>query len=289
MTVLPIKIPVLMSYAYMRNMNEKVIDNVFTNNNIKILLDCGAFTALNSGKEIKLDDYMQFIRKYEKYIYRYIALDVIGDVKKTEYNLKEMLRNGFKPMPVHIRGDSEKRMNELFEMSDYVAFGGLKRPRAGHCPKEYVKLKMKWAAGRKVHWLGYTKLDMLCTFTPTSCDSSNITGSLRFGSMAFYHDNNNKMTMYTYDDIIRKFPKNMEKLITWRGFDPSMLFDNEFWHHGSRTGLNLSWTISANSFIRYTLDLKKYLNIDYFLAVTEADILPLIKEISYAVSHPFIN
>ena len=177
------KVTVLISYAYARIYLESFA-RIAENPHVELLLDSGAFTAKNTGQDIRLEDYCDFLRTWKHRICRYISLDVIGDPKQTDFNFREMVRAGFSPVPVHVLGDDKRRMNELFEASDYVALGGLKRPGKGPASKSYVLEKMKWAAGRNVHWLGYTKPAMLTALHPYSCDCSTWNSGIRYGKMA---------------------------------------------------------------------------------------------------------
>ena len=81
------KFPILVSYAYAR----KKIDEfrlLASNPNVDLLLDSGAFTAKNVGETILLDDYCKFLDEWKTKIFRYLALDVVGDPVSTESNLQ---------------------------------------------------------------------------------------------------------------------------------------------------------------------------------------------------------
>ena len=90
------KFPVLLSYAYARQKPEEFA--LFANNpHVEVLLDSGAFTALNSGEEIHLKDYMAFLEMWRDKLFGYLALDVLGDPVGTDVNLRVMRNAGFKP------------------------------------------------------------------------------------------------------------------------------------------------------------------------------------------------
>jgi hypothetical protein len=55
------KLPLLISYAYLREEKPETIERILTNPLIELLLDCGAFTAMNAGAEISLSEYIEFI------------------------------------------------------------------------------------------------------------------------------------------------------------------------------------------------------------------------------------
>jgi len=179
------KFPVLISYAYARD-DEAMFARFAQRDDVEVLLDCGAFTALNTGEPISLGEYMAFLRRWGSRLFGYLALDVVGDPVGTDVNLSKMLDAGLRPIPVHVRGDGQERMDQLFGLSDWVACGGVRRPHAGHSSRSYVKQKMIWARGRNVHWLGYTNHAMARAFKPYSCDCSNMSMGYRYGNMQIY-------------------------------------------------------------------------------------------------------
>lgn len=237
------KVPSLISYAHLRKIDSDGINYLVKNPHTTWLLDSGAFTALNTGTEIRLEDYMQFLDTYKSYIKDYIALDVIGNPEATDKNLRIMLDNGFKPIPVHVRNDSKQRMDELFTLSDWVALGGMRRPHSGVCPPEFVKLKMDMAEGRKVHWLGYTSMPQINLYKPFSCDSSSCAAARRYGSMYIYLSNL-RMTTREFKDLKKNRLATIEKLIEEAGFSYEELTKRENWHgwnSASSQVSNYSW------------------------------------------------
>jgi hypothetical protein len=263
------KFPILISYAYARQ-NQDSFAEAVASPNIDVLLDCGAFTAKNAGAEITLDDYCQFLDKWKSKLFAYLALDVVGDPAKTEWNLKEMLRNGYKPSPVHVLGDTEKKMDELFEISDYVALAGLRRPHKGQCPKEYVVEKMRWAKGRRVHWLGYVRENMFRSLAPYSCDSASWKSSLMFGGVKLYLGTG-KWLSCTYKTRHKaKRNRIAMNLISSLGFSIKQFDDPNCWRAAKKKGYsefnNLSNIVTAHSWFRYVIDVRKQFGTRIFLA-----------------------
>ena len=260
---------VLVSYAYMRKYKEADTTWMFNIPGVSFLLDCGAFSAMNSGVDIVLADYITYIKKWKHKLCGYVALDKIGDPKQTDINLNIMLKAGLKPIPVHVRGDGKARMDDLFKISPWVALGGLKRPGRGSCSPEYVKQKMDWAAGRNVHWFGYTNLNMVAAFKPYSCDSSAITGSRRWGNTWMYKDAHTPPLLYTYDEFIKaKIPLWVRELIEEAGYTYEEMLERPMWH-GIRQPAAF---ISNASYIRYAADMERILGTKYFI-VTVATVM----------------
>lgn len=267
------RFPVLVSYAYARKKLD-AFKRLVDRPHVKLLLDSGAFTAKNAGEEIRLEDYCRFLDEWGDRIFRYLALDVVGDPQKTDANLKEMIASGYKPAPVHVLGDDQRRMDELFEMSDYVALAGLRRPHKGSAPKEYVAAKMKWAAGRDVHWLGYVREPMIGAFRPYSCDSASWASVHMYGTMNVYLGQG-RWVNGTYQQR-RRLTENSEvrAVLNSLGYSIRLLDDKNCWKRSKAEGypdeMFVSMAVTADSWVRYVIDIKKRYTTRIFLATIMA-------------------
>lgn len=262
------RFPVLISYAFARR-DLGFFRQFVEHPAVEVLLDSGAFTALSAGDTIDLGEYMEFLGEWAPKLCGYMALDVLGDPAATDHNLGIMLEEGLKPIPVHVRGDTGARMDELFEQSSWVALGGLRRPHVGWCGKSYIKQKMTWAAGRRVHWLGYTRREMVLGFRPYSIDCSNWAAGSRWGDMHFY-----------YGDLVwgparmkcaLDTPLNAREveLLAEIGFTPSDVrnpalrkFD------GAAIDRHFPTMITAWSWVKYIRDLRRRVGTRAFAAVS---------------------
>jgi len=263
------KFPVLISYAYARK-NLEGFEARANDPNVDILLDCGAFTAKNAGEEIRLEDYCSFLDKWKDKIFRYLALDVVGDPVATDNNLQIMLKAGYKPVPVHVLGDDQRRMDQLFELSDYVALAGLRRPHKGAAPKEYIVAKMKWAAGRNVHWLGYVREPMIASLKPYSCDSASWAGAQLFGSIDIYLGQGQWVsgTFQTRNKLLTN--KAAMKVIRSLGYTMKQFNDPNCWRGASSIGVpeeqELSNVVTSDSWVRWVIDIGQRYGTRVFLA-----------------------
>jgi hypothetical protein len=181
------KLPILVSYAFLRK--QKKLQDKLKRNDVRLLVDSGAFTAFQKGMIIDIDEYCDFIKAFS--CERYFMLDVIGDSKKTMDNLRYMYKKGLKPIPIFTRGADIKDVEEMYELSDLVAMGGI-AIRGGNGPG-YVKWCMENVIkGRKVHWLGWGDRDFLIQYKPRSYDIASVFFGSRFGSISVYKDGNIK-------------------------------------------------------------------------------------------------
>lgn len=86
-------------------------------------LDSGAFTAFTQGTKIDIDHYISVIKTLN--IPNYAVLDVIGDYKATDKNLKYMQSKGVNPIPAFHVGSPREELEKLLAEHDYIALGGL--------------------------------------------------------------------------------------------------------------------------------------------------------------------
>jgi hypothetical protein len=149
-----------------------------------LIVDSGAFTAWNTGREIRLDDYCKFLDSIAHLRpFHAVQLDVFGDPAASHANLMTMQKRGYDVMPVFTRGDSLERLEEYYSMTDYIMFGGIV---IGGKNQNYAKWFLNRNKGRKCHWLGFVNMPFMKKYKPESVDSSSWSGSARFGGLHLY-------------------------------------------------------------------------------------------------------
>ena len=109
------------SFAHKPSKN--VLNLIRSYEGTEIMLDSGAFSAWNKGKEIDIYKYIDFIKQNDIKIY--FNLDVIGDVEGTKRNQKIMEDNGLNPIPVFHYGEPFEYLDWLVEQGyTYIGIGG---------------------------------------------------------------------------------------------------------------------------------------------------------------------
>jgi hypothetical protein len=252
------KLNILISYPYC---SKNLMENMkkFPKNNIRFLLDCGAYTAWTTGKKIQLDDYCKFIENCKPKPWRYFTLDVIGNPEKTATNFEIMLQRGFKPVPIYTPGEDKKAIEYFYNKSDVVGFGGINGFK-GQKRKGYVNGIMKAAKGRKVHLLGFTDNIYLKAYKPYMCDSSTWE-SARFGNINLYLGQG-KTKIIKRIKSKNKFSTEIHNTIKKMGINPYRMSKEKSW----RGGKSLSRQLCAKSGVLMSVDFEKYINTKYFLA-----------------------
>lgn len=177
------KLNVLVAYPYWR---KPIIDamRAMPKEDRRLIVDSGAFTAWNTGKPIHLDDYCRFLDSIEDLRpFHAVQLDVFGDPEASYKNLLIMRERGYDVMPVFTRGESLERLEEFYEMTDYIMFGGIV---IGGKNREYVKWWLNRNQGRKAHWLGFVNIPFIKRYKPESVDSSSWNSASRFGNVSVW-------------------------------------------------------------------------------------------------------
>jgi len=262
------KLNILVAYPYMSKSVIKMLNE--NKNDIRFVLDSGAFTAWKSGNPIKLDDYCKFIESLPFKPWRYFTLDEIGDPEKSFKNYEIMLKRGFNPVPIFTRGEDLSMIDEYYKTSDVLGLGGLVGTQGN---KGFVKGIMKHIGDRKVHWLGFTNKVFVGAYKPYMCDSSSWLGGLRYGSFTLYLGKGKTITCQR-TDFSKKPPLNIIKAIKSYGFNPLDFAKESSW----RGGESVNGKINGQSVVRENLDIEKKLKTLKFSACATSSALGMLIE-----------
>jgi hypothetical protein len=148
-------------------------------------LDSGAFSAMNSGAQIDLDEYIetcQMLKKTDPTLVEIFALDVIGDWRATAKNVDKMWKAGVEAIPTFHPGAPWSELVRLAKTFPKIALGGLAKKRnnyktafIGHC------FKRVWPA--KIHGFAVAGESLVLGFPFHSVDSTSWElGPCGFGS-----------------------------------------------------------------------------------------------------------
>jgi hypothetical protein len=139
----------------------------------EILLDSGAFSAWNIGKNISPIDYMQFIDENKQYIGKYIALDVVGDPDLTRMYYEIMRYKGYAPVPVFHYGDDLSYLDYYVEKGETtIALGGSAKMRSKPTVAAWCSDVIGKYPGIDFHLLGSSSRQITDHCDLASCDSS---------------------------------------------------------------------------------------------------------------------
>ena len=216
---------ILISRPHLDNWNIRFINEYVEAGILRsVLLDCGAFTYNKKGIEMPVEDYMAYLKECPIPVWRYFALDKIGDPQTTMENLYKMYDAGFNPIPVWQRGMTRAHIDEMYELSDLVAIGGIV---GRHQLMKWVIRKL-WPKGRKAHILGLGSRKLISELNPYSIDCSNFAAASRWGRLEIYLGGNRWLQGMLYG---QKPSADQRRIIRQCGFDVDSFRYRSTWYN----------------------------------------------------------
>lgn len=175
----------LMSYAFHAKTDLKLIRSKMPCG--RILVDSGAFTAWSTGKEIKFNEYVDFLRTWEGEWNHAVTLDTIGDPIATAKNTRKLHGLGLPVMPVFTVGDKLPEFDAMIRDVGYVCVGGTVGMAKEQQTRRLAMLQRRAQdLGGGIHALGVGADVALRKIRPFSADASNISGTFRFGTVIYW-------------------------------------------------------------------------------------------------------
>ena len=169
----PVREPpsVLISFVYLQGFLKKRRDYHITD----WALDSGAFSAHNSGTEIRLDEYIEtckHLMKTDDQLTDIFSLDVIGDWRASQENTDVMWNAGVPAIPCYHIGEPEKVLIDLAKRHPKIALGGVAKLKG--------KKKLEWTSQcfarvypKKIHGFGYATRDAVMGLPFHSTDATS--------------------------------------------------------------------------------------------------------------------
>lgn len=256
-----------MSFPYL---SQQVLETIkAAEDDVCLFVDSGAFTAWKAGKTVSLDAYCKFIETLPVKPWRYFMLDVIGDPHATMRNYETMLQRGFNPVPVFTRGEDLSVLDEFYKTTDCVGLGGV--AGSDKASYQWVRAVADHLGKRKYHILGMTSLDWIKYLKPYSCDSSSWNYVARYGNIQLYMGRGRVQWFIREDLQDGRDTKAIFERASRYGITRESLSKDSAWRGASKNGKNLGLALSACSWIDLSLDMRKALNTNLFLACAIAD------------------
>ena len=168
-------------------------------NGVDIFLDSGAFSAMTQGIKIDIQEYIGFIKRYEKSLEVYANLDVIGvdgqppDRESAEMgiaNQRIMEKAGLRPLPVFHFREPFDILEQFVAEYDYIALGGMVGfsanvliPWLDKCFRDIICDPKTGIPRVKIHGFGITSIPLLVRYPWYSVDSSSWSMGGRVGEI----------------------------------------------------------------------------------------------------------
>lgn len=161
----------------------------------RLLVDSGAFTAMNTGKLFDPREYARWALDFARGAgagieeLRFINLDVIGDQAASDRNMAIIEAEGAEVLPVLTMGASLDDFDSLLTRYPYICLGGLARWRGARRVRPWLdrifdRVVVFWRkSGRmpKLHALGLTKRWVFERYPLYSADSTSWFNPVRYG------------------------------------------------------------------------------------------------------------
>lgn len=157
---------------------------------VSLFIDSGAFSAWSKGVQIKLDEYIAFIKENIDIIDVYANLDVIGDAQATWKNQEIMEGQGLSPLPCFHYGEDFKWLKFYLDRGhDYIALGGMV-PISSAALEPWLNVVFsRHICGEdgmplvKIHGFGLTSLPLMIRYPWYSVDSTSWVMTSRMGAV----------------------------------------------------------------------------------------------------------
>ena len=168
----------LLSYIRIQKSNDLETQDILQNyldRHVEIFLDSGAYSVFKSRQVVSLDSYIKFIHRFGKYFSTYANLDVIGDVKGTLRNQKEMEKQGLVPLPCFHSGEPLKYLHYYIDNYPYFALGGVAgKLKGADAISSWLDQIFSWVGDKtKVHGFGITSVKLMLRYPWFSVDSTS--------------------------------------------------------------------------------------------------------------------
>ena len=271
-------INILIAYPYFLKEWQDFLRNV-PREDFRLIVDSGAFSAWSCGMKtacwdknmkVDLDDYCKFLDDISDLRpFNAVQFDVYGDPEQSYKNFLEMNKRGYDVMPVFTRGETLERLDEFYDYTDYIMFGGI---AVGGANKQYVKWFQNNNKGRKSHWLGFTSTDFISYYKPESVDASSWANCQRFGQMLIY-DGNLKTKPVTRELFTTRPPKKVIDQLLAVGATYEMIkdlaFQESWWASSKKEGkYNTMVFVSMLSSIKQAMEIEQRFGTKQYFAVS---------------------
>lgn len=159
-------------------------------NKHNIMLDSGAFTYLNKGISVDLDEWIERVKQYPL-CKEVICLDVIDSGIKSLNNYKYIIKYLPHVIPTYHYGENISILDEYIKLGAvYVGIDGIARKgfSANKTTLNFLKNTMKYLFDKgysgKTHLFGFTGLDHLLVYPFTSTDIASTKIAAGYGEIA---------------------------------------------------------------------------------------------------------
>lgn len=215
------KLRILLSYWYYKDTDlDTLFAKYFTPPFPDVFADSGGFSAETQGATISINEYADWVKRWQHLFTTYANLDVIGNPEATAQNQAQLEDFGLAPLPVFHTGSEWRHLEALAERYPYIALGGMvPHMRFPKRIMPWLIKAFKLAKGKSVfHGFGATSWEIVSQLPWYSVDSSSWGQGFRFGQVPVFDERVGKFIKINLGDGAG-WTKHAA-LVRRMGFDP---------------------------------------------------------------------
>lgn len=191
----------LLSFFYFKGQDLDELARATGRADLKFFADSGAFSALTTGTPVDIDEYAEWVQRWQHRISVYANLDVHFDWKAGEANQRHLEGLGLRPFPVFHLGEPLDVFRGMVEEYNLVAVGGNVGPRHAGIWGLLDQLHGIAAEhGTGLHGFGIGNWNMIQRFPWASVDSSSPGSSFRYGLVFLFNPYEKRMVKFKSSD-----------------------------------------------------------------------------------------
>lgn len=246
------RLKVLLSYWYYKDVDlEALFEKYFKDNYPEIFADSGAFSAMTQGGEVNLQEYANWIKRWQHLFTTYANLDVIKNAEKTWENQQRLEDLGLQPLPAFHILEDWKWLEMYVDRYSYIALGIAGRQIEKDAIFRFIIKCFQIAGDKSVfHGFALTSWEVMRSFRWYSVDSSSWGSGFRYGRVPVFDFNKGRFFAGKLGD--GKDWNKLGEVVRKYGFDPIDFADR------NRNDRVKICALSALSYIRAEQWLKKF-------------------------------
>lgn len=148
-----------------------------------LMLDSGAFSAWRQNKEIKVEDYIEFLLNTKSKFDHIISLDIFGDDSLSCKNYLKMKKAGLNVIPVFHADAELKYLYKYVDETNYIGLGGFAKSYKKNRLISMKRVFDLFPDSNKVgfHGFGVNDIELMKIFPWKSVDASTAHICARYG------------------------------------------------------------------------------------------------------------
>jgi len=183
-----LRLRILLSYWYYKDVDlDALFAKYFTPPYPEVFADSGAFSAMTQGVPITVQEYANWLKRWQHLFSAYANLDVIKNAEATWHNQQELEDLGYSPIPAFHILEDWGWLERYIEKYPYIALGVAGQQKEADAVMRWLVKCFKLAGRQAVfHGFALTSWQIMKSFPWYSVDSSSWGSGFRYGSVPLF-------------------------------------------------------------------------------------------------------